>query len=941
MTSKLDVLVIHPNSGDGIYQDLNRDLTAVEPPMWARLVAGYALDSGLSVRIIDAEAENLTANETALRALKYDPVLVVVVVFGHQPSASTQMMPGATRLIAEIANRNSKLPTLIVGGHVSALPERSLQETKAHYACKGEGPVTVVELVRYLKDEELGRAPSNNIPGLVWRVPEVVPGVLLIETEAECRAIFGSSDNPSGVIVNPSAPNLNPAELRGDVWHLLPMDKYRAHNWQCFQDLGCRQPYASIYTSLNCSFKCLAGGTPINTVYGDIPIEQLYADGVSEIPVFTFDPEQQTGLVATARNIRHYGKDSLVRVHFDDGTFIDCTPDHKFLQFKWNRGDKEQWAEEAQNLKPSAHVRAWRINWAGPTRSTPYWLWSRKGVQSIHRSVAEWKIGRKLLRSEHVHHIDHDHRNWTPENLEVYGSAKEHAKQHPENVQRMRDNNPTKNGMDQTWRDNLSKANTGKKRSDISKERYKAAAFAREAKTKGQRKWWVEPDGSMHLSVEPRSALAKLRAQANEHWYTTPDGKCYKSDSPRSVNDVRGRKGFNPRAAKEPELVNHRVAYVEELPGEHNVYCLEVPATGWFYANNVLVKNCEFCCISAPFGGAGYKTRAPSDVVAEIQHLYSKYSVRTFKIVDEMFVLNPKHVRAICQGIIDSGIGDDINIWAYARIDTIKPDMLALMRRAGIQWLALGIESGSAEVRDQSRKSIKTDSIPGIVAQIRGAGINVIGNYIFGLPGDTPETMQQTLDLAMELNCDFANLYVAHAYPGSKLYEQAVQSSAVLPATWSGYSQHSTDCLPLATEALSAREILRFRDAAFLTYFSNPAYLQMIEIKFGVEARQHIEAMTKHKLDRLLLRPLYTFADRFEHTAHADTLTALADYVKSMGWGLTDTHIVSYDDRDFDSIISDALSAFGIRIGDCNMRIHRRPIMFKESARQEHEPTAG
>ena len=76
---------------------------------------------------------------------------------------------------------------------------------------------------------------------------------------------------------------------------------------------------------------------------------------------------------------------------------------------------------------------------------------------------------------------------------------------------------------------------------------------------------------------------------------------------------------------------------------------------------------------------------------------------------------------------------------------------------------------------------------------IQKAGIRVIGNFIFGLPDDDMNTMTQTLDLALELNCEFANFYSAMAYPGSPLYLQAVSKELPLPENWSGFSQHSYD----------------------------------------------------------------------------------------------------------------------------------------------------
>ena len=136
------------------------------------------------------------------------------------------------------------------------------------------------------------------------------------------------------------------------------------------------------------------------------------------------------------------------------------------------------------------------------------------------------------------------------------------------------------------------------------------------------------------------------------------------------------------------------------------------------------------------------------------------------------------------------------------------------------------------------------------LCKVREGGINVIGNFIFGLPEDDLETMQETLDLALELNCEFVNFYCTMAYPGSQLYQQALVDGWRLPENWSGYSQHSVNTLPLPTKYLPASEVLCFRDRAFLTYFNSPGYLEMIERKFGPDTVQHIRDMVSFKLER-------------------------------------------------------------------------------------------
>ena len=268
---------------------------------------------------------------------------------------------------------------------------------------------------------------------------------------------------------------------------------------------------------------------------------------------------------------------------------------------------------------------------------------------------------------------------------------------------------------------------------------------------------------------------------------------------------------------------------------------------------------CSFCCIQAPFKTGenvlGYKPTtnsyrfwSPELVVDQLATLADKYGVVNIKFADEMFVLNRNHVERICDLIVERGL--KLNIWAYARVDTVKDSMLEKLQRAGFTWLAMGIEAANAKVRTDVQKGFAQDDIYATLTKISASGVNVIGNYIFGLPEDNHDTMQQTLDLAIDLNCEFANFYSTMAYPGSRLYELALSKGWRLPDSWAGYSQHSTETLPLPTNYLSAAEVLRFRDRAFQSYFTGQRYLGLVQRKFGTQAVQHIEQMASVPLQR-------------------------------------------------------------------------------------------
>lgn len=263
---------------------------------------------------------------------------------------------------------------------------------------------------------------------------------------------------------------------------------------------------------------------------------------------------------------------------------------------------------------------------------------------------------------------------------------------------------------------------------------------------------------------------------------------------------------------------------------------------------------CEFCCINAPFGGQGIRYWSSETVMDQLEVLVTRYGVRNIKIPDEMFVLSKRHVLAICDGIIERGYS--LNIWAYARVDTVEDQMLERLARAGVSWLGVGIESGSQYVRDGMAKGrFVNEDILRAVEKIRKHGLYVAANYIFGLPDDDHESMQRTLDLALELNTEWANFYCAMAYPGSPLYKLARENGWALPDDaggpgWIGYAQHAYDAMPLPTDELNYEQVLDFRDRAFSRYFQSPAYLSLIRSHFGDDVVDHVRDMTAHRLRR-------------------------------------------------------------------------------------------
>ena len=268
---------------------------------------------------------------------------------------------------------------------------------------------------------------------------------------------------------------------------------------------------------------------------------------------------------------------------------------------------------------------------------------------------------------------------------------------------------------------------------------------------------------------------------------------------------------------------------------------------------------CDFCMInmvnkSSPdqldsSQSTGIRYFSTEFVLNELEKL-QKMGVKNVRLSDEMFFFNKNHYLPIVRGIIERGI--KLNLWAYARVDTVRPEYLAEFKKAGINWLCLGIEASNQKIRREiSKGSYEETDVRQVCREIQDSGINLLANFIFGLPDEDVSSMEETLKLALEINAEHTNYYPCMALPGTPLYRQAAVSGIPLPDKWSAFSFHSYDCLPLPTKHCSAAEVLAFRDEAWTKTSLNPAYLELAQSKFGTA--EAIKKQAEIKLKRKIL----------------------------------------------------------------------------------------
>jgi len=253
---------------------------------------------------------------------------------------------------------------------------------------------------------------------------------------------------------------------------------------------------------------------------------------------------------------------------------------------------------------------------------------------------------------------------------------------------------------------------------------------------------------------------------------------------------------------------------------------------------------CKFCSVSVVYGKRIYRQKSPERVMQDFDVLYNKCNIKHIEIIDDTFTLNKKHVEGICDLLIERKY--DFNMWAFSRTDTADPYLLEKMKKAGINWVFMGVEAGNKKILDSVLKKQNLEQIRKAVEISHQAGMNVGTNYIFGLAEDDFETMQDTLDLALELNTEWSNFFIAMPYPGTEMYYKA--DAKDLPEKWEQYGFFAPSAKPLPTKHVSSEDVVRFRDKAFKTFFSSAKYQEMIERKFGM--KKYIQDMLKKKIGR-------------------------------------------------------------------------------------------
>ncbi|MDD5472787.1 MAG: radical SAM protein [Candidatus Methanoperedens sp.] len=187
--------------------------------------------------------------------------------------------------------------------------------------------------------------------------------------------------------------------------------------------------------------------------------------------------------------------------------------------------------------------------------------------------------------------------------------------------------------------------------------------------------------------------------------------------------------------------------------------------------------NCYFCAIHNVWGKK-YRMRSAENVLEEITLLHEKYHMNHISIQDDNFTVSKKRTIDICKGILEHGLDITLNTPSGVYLPSLDKEVLEWMKKAGFYELYFGIESGNQNTLDKIiNKRLDLDKVREVVSVCKEVGIKTGGFFVLGIPGETLDAMEDTVNFAISSNLEVARLYVCQPYPGSPLFSDCLKNN--------------------------------------------------------------------------------------------------------------------------------------------------------------------
>jgi radical SAM superfamily enzyme YgiQ (UPF0313 family) len=201
--------------------------------------------------------------------------------------------------------------------------------------------------------------------------------------------------------------------------------------------------------------------------------------------------------------------------------------------------------------------------------------------------------------------------------------------------------------------------------------------------------------------------------------------------------------------------------------------------------------------------------------------LKEQYDVDFISFEDDNFLLSKKRTVDLCRMVI----AEKVNVaWScLGRANEVDHEVLSLMKKAGCRTIYVGVESGSPKILKLMNKQLSIETIRKGIELIKQHGISVTGSFILGVPTETKEDLEKTINLALSLPLDGASFFIFTPYPNTKLRELACEHGKV-SEMWSDYSGHPT-LLPFIPDGKDENYLLNAQATAYKKFLLRPSYL--------------------------------------------------------------------------------------------------------------------
>ncbi|MBN1337299.1 MAG: cobalamin-dependent protein [Deltaproteobacteria bacterium] len=242
---------------------------------------------------------------------------------------------------------------------------------------------------------------------------------------------------------------------------------------------------------------------------------------------------------------------------------------------------------------------------------------------------------------------------------------------------------------------------------------------------------------------------------------------------------------------------------------------------------------CAYCSL-LHLHGKTYRRRDPVKVVDEYQWLLERFGVRQVGFVDPIFPLHIEDLRSFCEEILRRGLQERCVWLSETRADRLDPETCRLMYASGCRRVLLGIESGSVRLLENVNKRLDVEEVRNGVQNAREAGIQTVGLFMIGLPGETPVLTRQTVEFAVSLDLDFAKFAITVPFPGSALFHDAWQKT-LFRDDWENYVTFNPDPdrLVYHPDGYDPAELIRMQSWALRRFYARPRQVrrQLFELR--------------------------------------------------------------------------------------------------------------